>query len=75
MSDRPPITDVTGGSHGQVVAYEHALALADDYEVAGGRMRDWASRGGQTLGNGDLLESALERRLQLLGRDVNQPRR
>jgi hypothetical protein len=59
VSDRPPITDVTGGSHGQVVAYEHALALADDYEVAGGRMRDWASRGGQTLGNGDLLESAL----------------
>ncbi len=59
MSDRPPITDVTGGSHGQVVAYEHALALADDYEVAGGRMRDWAGRGGQALANGDLLESAL----------------
>jgi hypothetical protein len=59
VSDRPPITDVTGGSHGQVVAYEHALALADDYDVAGGRMRDWAGRGGQTLANGDLLESAL----------------
>ena len=50
---RPPgdppsrsITEVTGGSHGMTVAYEHALALAGDYDDAGGRMRDWAGHGG-----------------------------
>ena len=41
------------------VAYDHALALAGDYDGAGGRMRGWAGRSGDVLLDGDLLESAL----------------
>ncbi len=59
MSDRPPILDVTGGSHGMTVASEHALGLADDYDGAGDRMREWATSDGRVLLDGDLLESAL----------------
>ncbi len=59
MTGEPPITDVTGGSHGMTVAYDHALALAGDYDAAGGRMREWAGRSGGVLLDGDLLESAL----------------
>ena len=59
MTGEPPITDVTGGSHGLTVAYDHALALAGDYDAAGGRMREWAGRSGAVLLDGDLLESAL----------------
>ena len=59
MTGEPPITDVTGGSHGMTVAYDHALALAGDYDSAGGRMRGWAGRSGDVLLDADLLESAL----------------
>ncbi len=59
MSDRPPILDVTGGSHGLAVASEHALGLADAYDGAGDRMRGWAADDGAVLLDGDLLESAL----------------
>ncbi|MEO6513019.1 MAG: hypothetical protein ABIO16_18620 [Nocardioides sp.] len=59
MSDRPPILDVSGGSHGITVATEHALALADAYAEAGDRMRGWAADDGAVLLDGDLLESAL----------------
>ena len=41
------------------VAYDHALALAGDYDAAGGRMREWAGRSGAVLLDADLLESAL----------------
>ena len=58
MTGEPPITDVTGGSHGMTVAYDHALALAGDYDAAGGRMREWAGRSGGVMLDGDLLESA-----------------
>ena len=59
MSDRPPILDVTGGSHGMTVASEHALALADAYDHAGNLMRDWATSDGRVLLDADLLESAV----------------
>jgi len=55
----PPITEVSGGSHGMAVAYDHALALADDYDGAGSRMRGWAASGGRVLVDGDLLESSV----------------
>jgi hypothetical protein len=55
----PIITGVTGGAHGMTVAYEHALALAADYDVAADRMRDWAGHCGRVLLDADLLESAL----------------
>ena len=58
MTGEPPITGVTGGSHGMAVAYDHALALAGDYDSAGGRMRGWAGRSGGVLLDADLLESA-----------------
>src|SRR5262245_29234932 len=59
MTGTPPITDVTGGSHGLTVGYAHALALADDYDDAGNRMRDWAARSGRVLIDVDLVESAV----------------
>jgi hypothetical protein len=59
MSDPPPILDVTGGSHGLTVAYDHALGLADAYDSAGDLMRAWAADDGAVLVDGDLLESAL----------------
>ena len=34
MTGEPPITTVTGGSHGMTVVYDHALTLADDYDSA-----------------------------------------
>jgi hypothetical protein len=58
VTGTPPITDVTGGSHGMAVAYDHALALAGDYDSAGRRMRGWAGRCGGVLLDADLLESA-----------------
>ena len=57
--DWPPVLDVTGGSHGLTVAYDHALGLADDYDGAGDRLRMWAADDGAVLLDGDLLESAL----------------
>jgi len=59
MTGRPPILDITGGSHGMTVASEHALGLADAYDRAGDRMRDWARDDGRVLLDGDLLESAV----------------
>jgi hypothetical protein len=59
MTERPPILDVTGGSHGMTVACEHALGLADAYDRAGDRMREWATSDGRVLLDGDLLESAV----------------
>ncbi len=59
MTGEPPIITVTGGSHGMTVAYDHALDLADAYDGAGNRMRDWAAGDGSVLVDGDLLESAL----------------
>jgi hypothetical protein len=59
MTDRPPILDVTGGSHGLTVATEHALALAEAYAGAGDRMRGWAADDAAVLLDGDLLASAL----------------
>lgn len=59
MNDLPPITNVTGGSHGMAVTYEHATALADEYDKAGGQMREWAAIGGRTMADGDLLESSI----------------
>ena len=41
------------------VASEQALALADAYDGAGDRMREWATRDGRVLLAGDLLESAV----------------
>ena len=58
MTGEPPITEVSGGSHGMTVACDHALALAGDYDGAGGRMREWAVRSGGVLLDTDLLESA-----------------
>jgi len=59
VNDRPPILDVTGGSHGMTVASEHALDLADAYGHAGDLMRHWAARDGRVLLDADLLESAV----------------
>ncbi|MBB6627693.1 hypothetical protein H5V45_10210 [Nocardioides sp. KIGAM211] len=62
MSTEPhpvPITGVTGGSEGVEATYDAVLALAATYDTAGNQMRDWAGRGGRTLTNGDLVESAI----------------
>lgn len=61
MSDQtlPPITDVTGGSGGLAANYDRVRDLADGFDLAGNRMRAWAGAGARTLGNGDLIESAL----------------
>jgi hypothetical protein len=55
----PPITEVTGGSHGMTVACDHALVLAGAYDDAGDRMRLWAEQGGRVLVDRDLLASAV----------------
>ena len=54
-----PITGVTGGSEGLAATYARVLGLAAQFDTAGNRMRDWAGLGARTLGNGDLLESAV----------------
>ncbi len=59
MTDPPPILGVVGGAHSTVVAYDHARELADTYDAAGSRMREWGARGGEVLASPDLLESAL----------------
>lgn len=57
--ERPPITGITGGSHGLAATYAKVRALATRYDTAGRRMRGWAGVGGHTLGNADLLESSV----------------
>lgn len=59
MTGEAEILSVTGGSHGLAAAYEQVRALADTYDAAGDRMREWATTGGRTLADADLLESAL----------------
>lgn len=60
MSDRPPpITSVTGGVGDLAAVFERCLQLADDYDAAGDRLRDWAGTGPRTLADPDLVASAI----------------
>jgi pimeloyl-ACP methyl ester carboxylesterase len=54
-----PITGITGGSEGMEATYAKVLALATTYDTAGNQMREWAGIGARTMGNGDLVESAI----------------
>lgn len=54
----PPVTGVTGGVTGMAATYAAVRALADRFDAAGDRMREWAATGGRTLADPDLVESA-----------------
>ena len=53
-----PITHVTGGVDGLAATYAAVRVLADRYDVAGDRMREWAALGGRIATDADLVESA-----------------
>lgn len=54
----PPITRITGGVDGMAATYAAVRALADRFDAAGDRLRDWAATGARTLADPDLLGSA-----------------
>ncbi len=54
----PPITRVTGGVAGISATYAAVRALADRFDRAGDRMREWAATGARTLADPDLVVSA-----------------
>src|SRR3954466_7946525 len=55
----PPVVGVTGGVAGLTATYAAVRALADRYDDAGGRLRDWAADDARVLAEPDLLESAV----------------
>jgi hypothetical protein len=55
----PPVVSVTGGVAGLAATYADVRALADRYDDAGDRLRDWAADDGRVLAEPDLLESAV----------------
>ncbi len=55
----PPVDSVTGGVAGLAASYAAVRALADRYDDAGDRLRDWAVDDGRVLAEPDLLESAV----------------
>jgi hypothetical protein len=55
----PPVVGVTGGVAGLVASYAAVRSLADRYDVAGDRLRDWAADDARVLAEPDLLESAV----------------
>jgi hypothetical protein len=57
-STLPPVTRVTGGVAGLAATYAAVRALADRFDGAGDRLRDWAIGDGRVLTEPDLLESA-----------------
>ena len=54
----PPITHITGGVAGLAATYAAVRALADRFDSAGDRLRDWALGDGRVLAEPALLESA-----------------
>ena len=59
MSGEPVIVDITGGAGGVAASYVAARALADAFDEAGDRMREWGATGLRVLKDPDLLESGL----------------
>src|SRR3954466_12266514 len=55
----PPVVGVTGGVAGLTATYAAVRALADRYDDAGCRLRDWAADDARVLAEPDLLESAV----------------
>jgi hypothetical protein len=55
----PPVVGVTGGVAGLAASYAAVRALADRYDDAGDRLRDWATDDARVLAEPDLLESAV----------------
>jgi hypothetical protein len=55
----PPVVEVTGGIAGLAASYAAVRSLADRYDVAGDRLRDWAADDARVLAEPDLLESAV----------------
>jgi len=55
----PPVVGVTGGVAGLAASYAAVRALADRYDDAGDRLRDWAADDARVLAEPDLLESAV----------------
>jgi hypothetical protein len=53
------IIRVTGGAGGVAASYAAARELADAFDAAGDRLREWAGSGLRVLGDPDLLESGL----------------
>ena len=45
MTDDPVIVDVTGGAAGVAASYAAVRALADTFDAAGDRLRDWGRPG------------------------------
>ena len=58
-TDDPVIVDVTGGSAGITASYLAARQLADAFDTAGDRLRDWGSSGLRVMRDPDLVESGL----------------
>ena len=58
-SASPEITHVTGGAGGLAASYAAARALADTFDAAGDRLRDWGAVGLRVMRDPDLLESGL----------------
>ncbi|HET6939760.1 MAG TPA: alpha/beta hydrolase, partial [Nocardioides sp.] len=60
MTDtRPEIVDVRGGVAGVAASYAAARKLADAFDSAGDRLRDWGASGLRVMRDPDLLESGL----------------
>ena len=68
MTDDPVVVDVTGGAGGVAASYAAARALADVFDAAGDRLRDWGTAGLRVMRDPDLLESGLLAPAQLCGR-------
>ena len=58
-ADGAVVVSVTGGVAGLAATYARLLALAEAYDAAAGRMRDWAALGARTLVDDDLVASAV----------------
>ncbi|MBZ5739021.1 hypothetical protein [Nocardioides mangrovi] len=56
--ERADITDVRGGVGGLAAAYDEVRALADLYDEAGDRLREWSGLGVRALADPDLITSA-----------------
>jgi hypothetical protein len=57
--DQPELVDVRGGSGGIAASYAAARRLADAFDAAGDRMREWGASGVRVMRDPDLLESGL----------------
>ena len=58
-STAPEITHVTGGAAGLAASYAAARSLADTFDEARDRLRDWGATGLRVMRDPDLLESGL----------------